>query len=94
MTDAQYRALLAARREQLVQRAQAQRVLLAHAALPLVQALHWLERGAGVWRALRARSWWVLAPAVALTLWRPRSALRAVPALLALWRVVARHSLR
>lgn len=92
MTDARYRALLAARREQLVQRAQVQRLVLAHSALPLLQSWLWIERGVGVWRALRTRPGWLLAPTVALALWRPRSVLRALPVLLAMWRVVAGRS--
>lgn len=57
MTDAQYRILLAGRREQLVQRAQRQREELAYRALPLVHAWVWVERGAGVWRTLQAHPW-------------------------------------
>ncbi len=94
MTDAQYRALLAARREQLVQRAQCQREQLARSALPLVRAAVWVDRGFGMWRTLQDRPWLVLAPAVALALWRPRGVLRALPLLLGLWRAGARISPR
>lgn len=89
MTDAQYRTVLAARRVQLVQRAQCQREQLAQSAQPLVQAAVWVERGFGVWRTLQERPWLVLVPAVALALWRPRRVLRALPVLLGLWRAGA-----
>ncbi|MEQ1805763.1 MAG: YqjK family protein [Burkholderiaceae bacterium] len=92
MTNAQYRTLLAARRERLVQRAQCQRRQLAQSALPLVRAAAWVERGFGVWRTLQDRPWLVLALAAALTLWRPRRVLRALPVLLALWRAGAKLS--
>jgi YqjK-like protein len=89
MKDAQYRALLAARRAQLVQRAHDQRQDLAYRALPLLDALTWVERGVGVWRQVQAHPWAVLAPIAALALWRPRSVLRALPVLLTVWRLVA-----
>ncbi len=94
MTDAEYRILLAARRAKLVQTAQMQRVRLAQSALPLRQPWVWLERGIGVWRTLRAHPWALLAPTVALALWRPRGVLRALPVLLAIWRAAVRPRLR
>jgi hypothetical protein len=94
MTDAQYRALLAERRAQLVQRTQCQRQDIAYRALPLLDALTWVERGVGVWRQVQAHPWAVLAPIAAISLWRPRSVLRTLPVLLTVWRVIARPPLR
>lgn len=90
MTDAQYRALLAARRERLVQTAQLQRLQLTQSIQPLVQATRRIQRGISLWHALRARPapalLCLLAPALALTLYQPRAALRTLAAVLALWR--------
>lgn len=90
MTSAQYRLLLAARRELLVQRAQQQRVQLAQSLEPLLHASVWVERGLGLWSAMRGRPGLalvsVLAPAAVLALWMPRVVLRTLAAALALWR--------
>jgi hypothetical protein len=86
MTDAKYMLLLAARRAQLVQRAQRQRRQLAQIALPLLRPWVWVERGFRLWRSLQAHPWLVLVPAGVLTLWRPRIVLRALPVFIAWWR--------
>jgi len=87
MTFTQKRRALAARRELLVRRAQQQRVELELTAAPLVQAMGWVERGVRLVQRVSERPWLVLAPALVLALWRPRFALRLLPATLALWRV-------
>jgi YqjK-like protein len=91
VSTAQYRALLALRREHLVQRAQQQRVQLAHSLEPALRATRWLDRGAALWRTARGRPGLALAgalvPAVALAVWKPRGLLRALSVALALWRI-------
>jgi hypothetical protein len=91
VTTAQYRALLAQRRERLVLRAQQQRVQLAHSLEPAARAARWLDRGAGLWRTARGRPGVVLAgalvPAVVLAIWKPGLLLRAFTVALALWRI-------
>ena len=91
VTTAQYRALLVLRREQLVQRAQQQRVQLARSLEPALRVALWVDRGAGLWHAARRRPALALAgglvPALALAIWKPRAVLRAFAAALALWRI-------
>ncbi len=92
MTDAQYRSLLAARRELLVQRAALQREQLAISLEPLARASVWVDRGIALRRAMGDRPGLalgsVLVPSIALALWKPRGVLRAIAAALALWRGV------
>jgi YqjK-like protein len=86
LSDDHYHLLLAARRELLVHRAQQQRRQLARAAAPLARACAWVERGFGLWHALRGHPWLVLAPPLVLLWWRPRAVLRALAGGVSLWR--------
>jgi YqjK-like protein len=87
MTDADYRLLLAARRELLVRRAERERLQFARSVEPLARSWVWVERGFGVWRTVRGHPWLVLTPLAVLLLWRPRVVLRAAASALTLWRV-------
>jgi hypothetical protein len=80
------RLRLAARREQLVQRAGLQRQQFARAAAPLAQSARWAERGLRLWGTLRRHPWLLALPAAALAWWRPRRALRTLAGTSALWR--------
>jgi hypothetical protein len=86
MSSAEYRLLLAARRERLVLLAQQQRLQLAQEAAPLLRSWASVERGLTLFRALRSHVWLLLPPLTLLLLWRPRSVLRAVAAAATVWR--------
>lgn len=93
MIYAERRLQLAARREQLVQRAADERVLLVRAALPLAPTWRRVERGLQILREVRRRPWLLVVPAAVMLWWRPRGALSVLTAMPGLWRA-AQSALR
>ena len=87
MHDTDRGRALAERRAALVRQAAAQRVALADAAAPLASSWRRVERVLTLWRAVRLRSWLIVAPAAVLVLWRPRAALRLMAAAPMVWRL-------
>lgn len=89
MKGAPYRLQLAQRRADLVLRSQQQRVQLAEALAPVVNASRWADLGIGIWRLMRDRPGLafasVLGPAVLLALYKPRILWRTAATLLGLW---------
>lgn len=80
--------LLAARREHLRERVQAQRAALGERTRAFAPLLTWADRGAQAWSMLRAHPWAATVPALALLVLGRRRSARTLSGALVAWRVV------